>query len=117
MKLMNMKAVAGQVALAWLLALCLALAGATTVWAESATDEAEASQEAIVGSFDGVDVKAQRIWVDDWMYLLDASVKVKGTATKLGLLSDIKQGERIRLRLLPNSEEPNTPYVTLIERL
>ena len=49
----------------------------------------------ISGPFDGLNMKTSHIWINDRVYELARSVKVVGTSTKLGVITDIKKGERI----------------------
>lgn len=72
--------------------------------------------ESVTGQFDGMNMKTNQIWVDDMVYLLSRPVNVVGTPTKLGLLSDIKQGEAVTLKLKYNNKTPSQPYVIKIER-
>jgi uncharacterized lipoprotein YehR (DUF1307 family) len=76
----------------------------------------ETSDDTATGSFDGVDLKEKLIWVNDTVYAMESNVKVKGTSTKVGLLSDLKQGEVVKVYLMPNEDDPSVPFVTLIER-
>ena len=119
MKQMTMRTVTHKAVLVWLIGLSLALMAASISWAQEVTDMMEESEHegVVVGPFDGVDLKAKRIWINDMVYLLDREVKVKGTSTKLGLMSDLKLGEKVRVTLEPNEETPSIPYVVLIERL
>ena len=119
MKQMTMRAVTHKAILVWLTGLCLALMVTSISWAQEITDmmEDHEAEGVVVGSFDGVDLKARRVWVDDMVYVLDRGVKVKGTSTKLGLMRDLKMGERVKVTLQPNEETPSIPYVVLIERL
>jgi hypothetical protein len=79
------------------------------------TDEPENSNT-VTGTFDGLDLKEKRIWVSDMVYLLDGTVSVKGTSVKLGLITDLKQGETIKVYLRENEDDVYVPYVTKIER-
>jgi hypothetical protein len=79
-------------------------------------DEPEASN-VVKGSFDGLDLKKKKIWIGDMIYLLDDAVTVQGTSVKLGLITDLKQGEIIRAHLRENVENEFIPYVVKIERL
>jgi hypothetical protein len=72
-------------------------------------------EQSVTGSFDGVNLKEKRIWIGDMVYLLDGNVRVRGTSTKLGLLSDLRQGEEVTATLRPNEDGP-TPYVVEIIR-
>ena len=104
----------------WLAGLLFSmLATASVTWAQETKGmlEDSISDGVVVGSFDGVDLKVRRIWISDMVYILDRSVKVKGTSTKLGLLTDLKMGETVQVTLLPNEETPSIPFVVLIERL
>ncbi|MCU7813384.1 MAG: hypothetical protein KZQ77_19435 [Candidatus Thiodiazotropha sp. (ex Notomyrtea botanica)] len=73
-------------------------------------------EENASGPLDGLDLKENRIWVNDTVYYLARTVRVKGTSTKLGLLTDLKPGEKVKLTLNPNEKEPSIPYVVQIER-
>ncbi len=119
MKLINTNAVTKPFFLGLMgFGLCLLLAASPMSWAQDATDSLseEAFEEEVVGPLDGLDLNARRIWINDSVYLLDRSVKVKGTPTKLALISDIKPGEEVKVILQPNAEQPSIPYVVLIER-
>jgi hypothetical protein len=98
-------------ALAWLMALCLFLPGVAAVWAETETE-----LQVVEGSFDGVNQEKNRLWISDKVFILDPAVRVKGGPNKLSLLSDLKQGERIKATLSSNEQKPSMPYVILIER-
>lgn len=78
-------------------------------------DVTEGGENTVIGQFDGLNLKDKRIWVDDTVYLLDSGVKVVGTSTKLGLITDIKQGEQVRIIVRPG-ESGTIPYVTQIYR-
>ena len=71
--------------------------------------------ETIEGTFDGLDLKKRRIWIGDRRFLINQSTKVKGTATKLGLITDLKQGEMVKAEIQPD-DDGSTPYVTTIYR-
>jgi hypothetical protein len=119
MKLINTKAVTKHFLLRLMgFGLCLLLAASPMSWAQDATDalSAEAFTNEVVGPFDGLDLKARQIWINDMVYILDRGVKVKGTPTKLGLIADLKMGEEVKVTLKPNKETPSIPYVVLIER-
>ena len=87
------------------------VAGSMDGTASSSATEAET----IVGTVDGLDLKKQRIWIGDRRFLISRSTKVKGTPTKLGLITDLKQGETVKAEVQPNRDGP-TPYVTIIYR-
>ena len=100
---------------------CLLMGGTSYLWAESSNDAGqieglEGHDGVVEGPFDGLDLKARRIWINDMVYKLDRNVKVKGTHRKLGLITDLKAGEIIKVTLLPNEDQPTIPYVMLIER-
>jgi hypothetical protein len=118
MKLMNTNSKILSSAAALAVMLCLSMFCVTYLWAASGhvSDPSEASSESVEGSFDGLDLKARSIWINDMVYKLDLRVKVKGTSNKLGLITDLKQGETIRATLRPNEHQPAIPYVILIER-
>jgi hypothetical protein len=71
--------------------------------------------ETVDGSFDGLDLKKRWIWISDVRYVYDGSTKIKGTSTKLGLITDLKQGERVKAEIKPN-EDGHEPYVVIIYR-
>jgi hypothetical protein len=101
--------------------LCLLMGGTSYLWAGSSNDAGqieglEGVDGVVEGSFDALDLKARRIWINDMVYKLDRNVKVKGTHRKLGLITDLKAGEIIKATLLPNEDQPTIPYVMLIER-
>ncbi|MCU7851455.1 MAG: hypothetical protein KZQ80_04500 [Candidatus Thiodiazotropha sp. (ex Monitilora ramsayi)] len=73
-------------------------------------------EQVVTGPFDGLDLKTKQIWINDMVYLMDSSMKVIGTSVKLGLITDIKQGEEIKATLVPNQKSPSVPYVIKIER-
>ncbi len=116
MKLKSAKARIGQTAMAWMVAIFVSLS--SSVWAQSDSDglDEEGFKDTVEGPFDGLNLKAHRIWINDTVYILDRSVRVKGTSTKLGLITDLKQGEPVKARLSPNDETPSIPYVIFIER-
>lgn len=118
MKLMRSKGVISQTLLVWVVGLCLALTVASVSWAQDGPEALEGDWESLVitGPFDGLDVKSRKIWINDMVYNLVRGVKVKGTASKLGLLSDLKQGEEVKVTIQPNEKTPNIPNVVLIER-
>jgi hypothetical protein len=118
MKILNSKTMIRTSATALSLVLCLFLADTATLWAETGdgVGQAEAFDPIVYGPFDGLDLKTRRVWINDTVYLLDSRVKVKGTHKKLGLITDLKQGETIRATLRPNEDQPIIPYVILIER-
>jgi hypothetical protein len=59
--------------------------------------EKEAPSNLREGSFDGYDPKGGVVWVDDMTFKMADNFKVIGTSKKLGLLSDVKQGEPVIL--------------------
>lgn len=96
---------------------CLALVLPLSISAEEPYQvEFDDFEENASGPFDGLDSKGNRIWVNDTVYYLARTVRVKGTSTKLGLLTDLKPGEEVKLTLKPNEKEPSIPYVVQIER-
>jgi hypothetical protein len=119
MKLMNTKVVLTKIVTVWLMGLSLSLSAIAIAWAQESSDAmlTGAFENVVVGPFDGLDLKTREIWIDDMVYILDRSVKVKGTSTKLGLITDLKPGEEVRATLQPNEKTPSIPYVILIERL
>lgn len=119
MKPTNTKAVVSKTLLAWIMGLCLLVSSSATLWAQDESYEGgdEDFQSVVEGPFDGVDLKARRIWVNDTVYVLDRAARVEGTSTKLGYISDLKAGEVIRVTLTPNEKTPSIPNVILIERL
>ncbi|HEC15551.1 MAG TPA: hypothetical protein ENI99_03120 [Sedimenticola sp.] len=68
------------------------------------------------GVFDGYDPKAQRVWINDFAYLLDPGLKVVGSPTKAGAISAIKEGEIVQFMTRPNPARPAMPFVTEIRR-
>jgi hypothetical protein len=74
------------------------------------------SSNTVTGTFDGLDLKQKRIWISDMVFLLDSAVSVKGTSVKLGLITDLKQGETVKAYLRENEADEYVPYVTKIER-
>jgi hypothetical protein len=101
--------------------LCLLMGGGSYLWAGSNSDAGQLKgldglEGVVEGPLDGLDLKARRIWINDMVYMLDRKVKVKGTHSKLGLITDIKPGEVIKATLHPNEDQPTIPYVMLIER-
>ncbi len=70
----------------------------------------------VEGPLDGLDLKTRHIWISDTVYILDRTVRVKGTTKKLGLITDLKSGEVIKATLRRNEDQPAIPIVTLIER-
>jgi hypothetical protein len=119
MKSTNTRVVVQKALPILLMVLGLFLSGTTSLWAQDVDDGIERGVfgNYAVGSFDGVNLKERRIWIDDTLYALDRSVQVEGTSTKLGLLSDLKQGETIKASFQPNEKEPGLHIVTVIERL
>lgn len=103
---------ASLLSLVVVLAVCLM---AQPVMAAGLNDESGISNT-VTGTFDGLDLKQKRIWISDMVYLLDDSVSVRGTSVKLGLLTDLKQGETIKAYLRENEADIYVPYVTKIER-
>jgi hypothetical protein len=59
--------------------------------------EEEAPSNLRDGPFDGYDKKGGVLWVDDMTFKIADNFKVIGTSKKLGLLSDVKQGEQVIL--------------------
>lgn len=118
MKILNSKTMIRTSATALSLAICLFLTGAATVMAQTGdgTEQTEAFARTVEGPFDGLDLKTKHVWINDTVYKLDRRVRVKGTHKKLGLITDLKQGERITATLRPNDDQPTIPYVILIER-
>jgi len=92
------------------------LTPAMSVNAAGSGTQTEEALQTVTGPFDGLDLKAGRIWINDMVYLLDIRVRVKGTASKLGLITDLKSGETIKATIRENLEQPTIPIVTLIER-
>ena len=82
---------------------------------DATSSSSAAAVETIVGTVDGLDLKKQRIWINDRRYLISRSTKVKGTSTKIGLITDLKQGETVKAEIQPN-EDGSSPYVTTIYR-
>ncbi|KRT55384.1 hypothetical protein [endosymbiont of Ridgeia piscesae] len=60
----------------------------------------------ISGPFDGVNLKRRRIWIDDTVFSMSRKLRVVGTSKKLGLLSDLRQGEAIKA-LVTRGEDKN----------
>lgn len=118
MKLMRSKGVIPQAVLVWVVGLCLTLAVASVSWAQEGAEAPEGDSEGlvVVGPFDGLDLKSKKIWINDMVYHLARSVKVKGTSSKLGLITDLKQGEEVKVTLQPNEKTPSIPFAVLIER-
>jgi hypothetical protein len=58
-------------------------------------EEAQNAGHKFVGKFGGYDEKEKLLWVDEDVLYYGFGVKVVGTATKLGLLSEIKLGEKV----------------------
>jgi hypothetical protein len=58
---------------------------------------AQDAGQVLAGEFDGYDKKEKLIWVGEDVFHYDSGLKVVGTATKLGLLSEIKIGEKVRV--------------------
>lgn len=117
MKQITKRSVREKGLLVWLTGLCLLLIVASPLWAqESDAMSAEVFQDVVIGPFDGLDLKQRFIWINDTVYALDRTVKIKGTSTKLGLLSDLKAGEELKATLAPNEKTPSIPYVLMIER-
>ena len=119
MKLLNSKRVilTSATALAFVLALSLSVPATVSAGDGDNGEQIGTSTNVFEGPFDGLDLKSRSIWINDIAYLLDAKVKVKGTHKKLGLITDLKQGERIRATFRENPSMPSVPYITLIERL
>lgn len=117
MKLLNSKRVILTSAMALSFALAISLSVPTAVSAGDNGKQTEASTNVFEGPFDDLDLKSRNIWINDIVYLLDAKVKVKGTHKKLGLITDLKPGERIRATFRENPRMPSIPYIILIERL
>lgn len=117
MNSIDTKSVTRKSLLVFILALGLFLS-ASALWAQEAGGSmgAEADDSVVIGPFDGVSLEDRTIWINDRSYTLDRAVRVEGTPTKLGLLSDLKQGEEIQARVVPNDDRPNRPIVILIER-
>lgn len=118
MNSINTKLVTHKGLIVLLMWFSLLLSG-SLLWAEEAdgVENPEADEGLVMGPFDGVSMKERTIWINDRSYTLDRSVRVEGTASKLGLMSDLKQGEEIKARVIPNDDRPNRPIVILIERL
>lgn len=66
------------------------------------------------GSFGGYNKKTGRFWVGDRVYQFDTKLKVTGTSKKLGLLSDIRQGELVVVHFLMRSVE--IPFAFEVKR-
>ncbi|MCU7844148.1 MAG: hypothetical protein KZQ93_09950 [Candidatus Thiodiazotropha sp. (ex Monitilora ramsayi)] len=66
---------------------------------DSHTDEPEEiiEENARQGPFDGYDKDKALIWVDDKLYQIEGNLKVVGTPSKIGLLSNIQQGETVKI--------------------
>jgi hypothetical protein len=118
MKPINTTVIARKTLPVFLMVFSLLFSGTGQLWAQEAEEGAEEGKygNMIIGPFDGVDLNAGRIWINDSVFFLDKAVTVKGTSTKLGLLSDLKQGETVKATLKPNEKRPNIPYVLVIER-
>jgi hypothetical protein len=117
MKLLTSKTVICSLATAISLVLFLSIPVAFSAGNGDMGEPSETPANVFVATFDGLDLKSRIIWIGDMVFRLDAKVKVKGTQKKLGLITDLKEGERIRATFRQNPSEPNIPYVTLIERL
>ncbi len=77
--------------------------------------ESEAAPNVRRGSFDGYDKKIGRVWVDDMAFRYSDQTKVIGTASKLGLISDIKQGETVSV-MFEGAGDTQPPFALEIRR-
>ena len=68
------------------------------------------------GPFDGFDLKTRKVWINDMVYRMHPRMRVVGTAKKLGLLSDIKQGEIVSITVIPTDTESSIPVLAEIRR-
>ena len=68
------------------------------------------------GPFNGYDPKAKEVWIDDMVYRMHTGLRVVGTPTKLGLLSEIKNGEIVRYSYIPANDGSSIPLLTEIRR-
>ena len=118
MKLLNSKPMIRFSATALSLAFGLLFAASAAISADrwSEPEQTEGFVDTIEGTFDGLDLKTKNIWISDMIYRIDRGIKVKGTAKKLGLITDLRQGELIKATLRENEKVPEIPYVILIER-
>ena len=65
--------------------------------APATEEQAQRSLVEATGSFDGYSKQSNCVWVSDTVFQIVGSLKVVGTSTKVGLLSDIKEGETVTI--------------------
>jgi len=75
----------------------LLAAGASSPIEQSGMEQDESKSNLREGSFDGYDKQAGLIWVNDMVFQLTDKLNVIGTSKKVGLLSDMQQGEPVIL--------------------
>lgn len=104
---------AGLFLLAGLGFTCLAPGVAGTAYAATLTEGG--AVETVVGTVDGIDLKLNRIWINDRRFLVNRLTKVNGTSTKLGLITDLKEGETVKAEFTTD-KDGSTPVISIIYR-
>ena len=115
MKQISTSMVALTMLAAWLFVMPVGELAAAGLQSGPAPTEGEVSMMLWSGPFGGYDKDAGRIWINDRVFRYNDQLKVMGTGSKVGLLSEIKGGEKVDI-LAERGDGSKIPLAVVIRR-